>query len=99
MLIDLADLFMTDLADIGIQPDPHAQHLGQGQGLSEERRDRGERGVFDAAELLRSYFFGDDVPDTRGAQVVIHYGLSMLPADAAINRGWPTTGSGISSAR
>ena len=22
MLIDLADLFMTDLADIGIQPDP-----------------------------------------------------------------------------
>ena len=25
-------------------------------------------------------FFGDDIPDTRGAQVVIHYGLSMLPA-------------------
>ena len=48
VLIDLADLFMTDLADIGIQPDPGPQHLGQGQGLSQERRDRGQRGLLDA---------------------------------------------------
>ena len=28
-------------------------------------------------------FSGDDVPDARGAQVVIHYGMSMLPATSS----------------
>ena len=48
VLIDLADLFMTDLADIGIQSRPGAQHLGEGEGISEERRDRGQRGLLHA---------------------------------------------------
>ena len=38
VLVDLADLFMTDLADIGIEPDRSPQHLGEGKGVSGKRR-------------------------------------------------------------
>ena len=38
--------------------------------------------VFSMPQYWWFYFFGDEIPDSRGAQVVIHYGLSMLPASS-----------------
>ena len=52
VLIDLADLFMTDLADIGIHPDPSRSTWAKVKVFPEERRDRSQRGVLDAQRLV-----------------------------------------------
>ena len=57
VLIDLADLFMTDLADIGIQPDPARSTWAKVKVVPEERRDRGKHRVCAcAAADFRFYF-------------------------------------------
>ena len=79
VLVDLADLLMTDLAGINIQPDPTRSTWAKVKAFPKNVEielsavfNMGHGGFFS---------FGDDsVPDPRGAQVVIHYGLSMLPA-------------------
>ena len=82
VLIDAAKLFMIDLAGIGITPDTSRSTWAKVKGFSgnveievaavfNNRSSGGFR--FRAAVDDRS------IPDNRGAQVVIHYGLSMLP--------------------
>ena len=80
VLIDLGDLFMTDLADIGVNPDRSRSTWAKVKGFPENLEievaavfNMGYRGFF-----FRS--FDDSVADSRGAQVVIHYGLSKLPS-------------------
>ncbi len=79
VLIDLADLFMTDLANIGIQPDP-ARSTWAKVKVFPKNVEIEVSAVFSMPRMWWFFFFDDDVPDTRGAQVVIHYGMSMLPA-------------------
>ena len=52
VLIDLADLFMTDLGRIGVMPDRQPQHLGKDQSLSRKHGDRTQRRVRDGAVVL-----------------------------------------------
>jgi hypothetical protein len=82
VLIDLADLFMTDLADIGIQPDP-ARSTWAKVKVFPKNVEIEVSAVFAMRGSFSSMFSGDDVPDARGAQVVIHYGMSMLPATSS----------------
>ena len=80
VLIDLADLFMTDLAGIGITPDPQRSTWAEVKAFPKNIEIE-LSAVFSMPKGLFFYFFGgDSIPDTRGTQVVIHYGLSMLPA-------------------
>ena len=80
VLIDLADLFMTDLADIGVYPDVSAEHLGQGQGVPQQRRDRGQPGLLDEQPLVLLAVQRRLDRGPAGTQIVVHYGLSLLPA-------------------
>lgn len=84
VLIDLSNLFMRDFAGLGIQPDPARSTWGKVKTFE------GNVGIeVNAVFPLRMYgFYGlffqnerglGEVPDYRGAQVVIHYGLSELP--------------------
>ncbi|MGO9108078.1 MAG: DUF5117 domain-containing protein, partial [Thermoguttaceae bacterium] len=82
VLIDLGDLFMTDLADIGIQPDPTRSTWAKVK-VFPKNVEIEVSAVFAMPRNFRSYFYNDDVPDARGAQVVIHYGMSMLPATSS----------------
>ena len=80
VLIDLADLFMTDLAGIGVNPDPMRSTWAKVKVFP--KNDEIEvSAVFNMSYYWLFYFFfgGDSIPDTRGTQVVMHYGLSMLP--------------------
>ncbi|MFO0945313.1 MAG: zinc-dependent metalloprotease [Planctomycetota bacterium] len=82
VLVDLADLFMTDLANIGIMPDRARSTWGKVKAYPEnveiEVNAVSARGMF-------SFFFGQDesIPDARGTQVVVHYGLSLLPSEGS----------------
>jgi hypothetical protein len=85
-LIDLGDLFMTDLADIGVQPDQSRSTWAKVKAFPENLEievaavfNMGSRGFF-------SRFFDDSVADPRGAQVVIHYGLSKVPSSSYHSR-------------
>jgi hypothetical protein len=89
VLVDGAELFMTDLANIGVRPDPNRSTWGKIKGFPNNI------GVEVNAVFPLSFggffglfggSFGPEIPDTRGAQVVIHYGLSALPA----NNGYQT---------
>jgi hypothetical protein len=79
ILIDLADLFMTDLADMGIQPDVARSTWAKVKAFPKNIEIE-VSAVFAMPQTFRSHFMDDDVPDARGAQVVIHYGMSMLPS-------------------
>ncbi|MGO8753500.1 MAG: zinc-dependent metalloprotease, partial [Thermoguttaceae bacterium] len=81
VLIDLADLLMFDLADIGIQPDPARSTWAKVKAFPNNVEIE-VSAVFSMMGRGRfaSFFSDDAVADPRGAQVVIHYGLSMLPA-------------------
>ncbi len=81
VLIDLADLFMSDLADIGIQPDA-ARSTWAKVKVFPKNVEIEVSAVFTMSRGFRFFFFDDDVPDARGAQVVIHYGMSTLPASS-----------------
>lgn len=80
VLIDLADLLMTDLANIGIQPDRSRSTWAKVKAFPENV----EIEVSAVFSMQRFGYFsmmgGPTTPDPRGAQVVIHYGLSMLPS-------------------
>lgn len=78
VLIDLADLLMTDLANLGITPDRSRSTWAKVKAFP----DNLEIEVSAVFSMGRGgyFFFGDEsVPDPRGAQVVVHYGLSVLP--------------------
>jgi hypothetical protein len=83
VLVDLADLLMTDLAKIGINPDPTRSTWVKVKAFPKNVEielsavfTAGSRGLF-------SFFSGESVPDSRGTQVVIHYGLSMVPESSS----------------
>ena len=79
VLIDLADLFMVDLAGIGVHPDRTRSTWAKVKTFPENIEIE-VSAVFSMYRYWWSWFFSDySVPDRRGAQIVIHYGLSMLP--------------------
>lgn len=81
VLIDLADLLMTDLANIGIHPDRSRSTWGKVKTFPQNVEIE-VNAVFSMPfwGFYSSFFGGDSTPDRRGAQVVMHYGLSMLPS-------------------
>ncbi len=80
VLIDLADLFMSDLAGIGINPDPSRSTWTKVKAFPKNIEVEVST-VFTLGLGGRFFYSSDDsIPDPRGTQVVIHYGLSMLPA-------------------
>jgi hypothetical protein len=85
VLIDLADLLMADLAGMGIQPDPSRSTWAKVKAFPENVEIE-VSAVFAERSAGMSRFMalvGDDsIPDPRGAQIVIHYGFSMLPKTA-----------------
>ena len=80
VLVDLADLFMTDLPDIGISPDPTRSTWAKVK-VFPKNVEIEVSAVFSSPWYWWGWFDDDAIPDRRGAQVVIHYSLSMLPAD------------------
>jgi hypothetical protein len=79
VLVDLADLFMTDLADIGVNPDPSRSTWAKVK-VFPKNVEIEVSAVFNMPRYFFYWFFGgDSIPDPRGAQVVMHYGISMLP--------------------
>ena len=80
VLVDLAELFMTDLANIGIHPDSTRSTWAKVK-VFPKNVEIEVSAVFSGAgrSLFAALFSADAIPDTRGTQVVIHYGLSMLP--------------------
>jgi hypothetical protein len=88
VLIDLADLYMTDFASLGIAPDRSRSTWGKVKAFPDNVEIE-VNAVFPLAMYGFLLFLGQDerkylegdIPDSRGAQVTIHYGLSKLPAD------------------
>lgn len=81
VLVDAADLFMTDLANIGVRPDPMRSTWGKVKAFPNNIGIE-VNAVFPLGFGGFAFLFGGgpEVPDYRGAQVVMHYGLSMLPS-------------------
>lgn len=81
VLVDAADIFMTDLANIGIRPDRQRSTWFKVKNFPENVVIQ----VSAVFSLSGGFFFfgGDDIPDMRGAQVVMHYGLSAMPNDSS----------------
>ena len=73
VLVDLAELYMADLAGVGIRPDKRRSTWGSVKTFS------GNVEVQVNAVFSVPFGVSDDVPDPRGTQVVVHYGLSELP--------------------
>lgn len=82
VLVNAADMFMTDLADIGIRPDRQRSTWFKVKNFPENVVIQ-VSAVFSFNGGLFFLFGGDDIPDMRGAQVVIHYGLSDMPNDSS----------------
>jgi hypothetical protein len=79
VLIDLADLLMSDLANIGVQPDPSRSTWAKVK-VFPKNVEIEVSAVFSLPWFRFFFWFDDDsIVDPRGAQVVIHYSLSMLP--------------------
>lgn len=79
VLIDLADMFMTDLAGIGVTPDRGRSTWAKVQGFPQNVEIE-INAVF--ASHFYYYFFGPNMggaPDPRGTQIAIHYSLCALP--------------------
>jgi len=81
VLIDLADLFMKDLANIGVSPDRTRSTWAKVKAFPENLEVE-VAAVFNMSYggLFFYYYGADSVVDPRGAQIVIHYGLSKLAA-------------------
>lgn len=80
VLVDLADLFMTDLPNLGMAPDRARSTWAKVKAFPENL----EIEVSAVAPMRGGAFSGDPaVPDARGAQVVVHYGLSALPSEGS----------------
>lgn len=81
VLVDLADLLMTDLAGIGVNPDRSRSSWAKVKAFPENVEIE-VSAVFSMGSGGLYWYFGDDsVPDPRGTQVVVHYGLSLLPTN------------------
>ncbi|MGD9646683.1 MAG: zinc-dependent metalloprotease, partial [Pirellulales bacterium] len=88
VLIDLADLYMTDFAHLGVSPDRARSTWGKVKSFAGNVEIE-VNAVFPLSYFGFLLFLGQDerkylegdIPDSRGAQVTIHYGLSKLPAD------------------
>lgn len=77
VLVDLADLLMSDLPNIGLTPDRSRSTWSKVKAFPENV----EIEVSLVAPLRN--FFDPAVPDSRGAQIAVHYGLSLLPSEGA----------------
>jgi hypothetical protein len=81
VLIDLADLLMTDLARIGVTPDRERSTWAKVKAFPENVEIE-VAAVFNLTRgLFYSYYGADSIADPRGTQIVIHYGLSKLPTN------------------
>ncbi len=86
VLVDLADLFMYDLAGIGVRPDRSRSSWFKVKAFPKNIE------IEVAAVFTASYgrfgMHGSDnpVPDPRGTQIVIHYGLSRLEKTSYVPR-------------
>jgi hypothetical protein len=78
VLVDLGDLFMTDLAGIGVHPDRSRSTWAKVKGFPENIEIE-VSAVFSMGFGRFFRFFDESIADPRGVQVVIHYGLSKLP--------------------
>ncbi|HTU24096.1 MAG TPA: zinc-dependent metalloprotease [Pirellulales bacterium] len=83
VLVDLADLFMTDLGRMGIMPDRTRSTWGKIKVFQEnveiELNAVFGMGLWSYFGIFDSFFGGDSIADSRGVQIVMHYGLSKLP--------------------
>ncbi|WP_339743968.1 zinc-dependent metalloprotease [uncultured Rubinisphaera sp.] len=81
VLIDAADLFMVDLAGIGVNPD-RARSTWFKVKAYPENIEIQVAAVFASSNKYTTVFGSDSaVPDPRGTQIVLHYSLSKLPSN------------------
>lgn len=80
VLIDLSDIFMTDIAGIGVRPDKNRSTWGKVKAF-EKNVEIQVNTVFSSPYGGMSFLGGgSSSPDPRGTQIVMHYGLSLLPS-------------------
>ncbi len=80
VLVDLADLFMTDLPRLGVSPDRNRSTWASVKAFPKNVEI--EVNIVFTSPWWSYWFFGDDdTPDPRGTQIGIHYGLSLVPKD------------------
>ncbi len=85
VLVSLSDLFMTDLAGIGVSPDSSRSTWGEIKAFPGNVEI--ELNAVFSFPYYYYWFFGDNtIPDMRGAQVTLHYGLSYLPKSSFKSR-------------
>lgn len=80
VLIDLADLFFSDLGDLGVSIDRSRSSWAKVKAFPQNLEIE-VNAVFSLNRGRFFFFFDDSIPDPRGAQVVIHFGLSPLVED------------------
>ena len=74
VLVDLADLLMTDLANVGIRPDRTRSKWVKVKAFPKNVE-------IELSAVFSGYSsFRGAVPDPRGTQVVMHYGLAAMPS-------------------
>lgn len=79
VLIDLGDLLLGDLAGMGVTPDRTRSTWNQVKAFPNNLEI--EVALVFNGKTKHWSDWEPEVPDARGTQVVLHYGLSMLPAD------------------
>ena len=79
VLIDLGDLLMGDLAGMGVTPDRKRSTWYKVKAFPKNLEI--EVSLVFKGKTKHWWDWEPEVPDARGTQVVLHYGLSMLPAD------------------
>jgi len=82
VLVDAADLFMIDLANIGVRPDRQRSTWFKVKTFPENVVIQVSAVFSFGGGYYFYYFGGNDIPDMRGVQVVMHYGLSAMPKEA-----------------
>lgn len=82
VLVDLAELLMTDLPNMGLHPDTSRSTWGKIKAFPENIEIQAN--VVTTLPYYYAWFAdGPDVPDMRGAQIVVHYGLSLVPEESS----------------
>ncbi len=82
VLIDAADLFMFDLAGIGVNPDRSRSTWFKVNAFPENIQIQ-VAAVFASSHSYTTVYGADSaVPDPRGTQIVLDYGLSKLPSSS-----------------
>ena len=78
-VIDLNDIFFGDFAELGLGfLGPVADHLDQVKAFK-KNVELQVAATYSGGRFGRMFFGGDDVIDSRGITVVVHYGLVELP--------------------